>query len=495
MDSQERLRVAGRKAHLLLGSVPELAPPFVRLAPVRIPELRNVGLSRRALAVIDHPDFQRLRLIRQLGPTHLVYPGAVHTRFEHSLGVWEAVRSYLYTLLRDPGFMEAVGEEDVLTLLAAALLHDVGHYPLAHNLEALHHKGEETPRHEEMAGRILSGELTVDRSVPPIGEILEKEWKVDPERVSRLVGSPRDALTDRTDRILASILSSPIDADKMDYLERDSIHMGVPYGRNWDRERFLSSLVLSPEGDRIALSDKGRVSAEIFIFGRYTMFSEAYWHHTVRAASAMAERALADWRARTGIGFEDLVELLFRSSDDSLTAHVHDSSPRDSRARRLMAGLLGGRRRLYKRALTLSMIHLDPRRRASFEMIFSMTASQVTALEKRLLDRLASASRLDLKDGDVIVDTPPRGKDRLGMVPIVLGKGEDARVVPLDRVSMVVRGVAEDFAKVVKKIRFFIEPSVLGRLRSRFRPGTLEDLILEEALRAPDSLPLRWSVD
>jgi HD superfamily phosphohydrolase len=489
MDDDTRRTAAVRKAHLLAASVPELAPPFVRLPPVRLPELRNVALTRRVLSLVDHPDFQRLRLIRQLGPTHLVYPGAVHTRFEHSLGVYDAVRRYVNTLLQDPPFVEAVGEEDVLALLAAALLHDVGHYPLAHNLEALARKGEETPRHEDMAVRILRGDLTLDPGRPPLGEILRREWRLDPERVGALIGKPWEEQANSTDRILASILSSPIDADKMDYLERDSIHMGVPYGRNWDRERFLSSLLLSPERDRIAVSDKGRVSAEIFVFGRYTMFSEAYWHHTVRAASAMAERALSDWRARTGISMEELVRLLFQSSDDSLIAHVHSTAPAESRARRLMQGLLGGHRRLYKRAVTLSLVHLDPRRRAGFEMIYRMTSAEVTRLEGRVLRRLASASGTPLRDGDVIVDTPPVGKDRLGVIPVVLGKGEARKAVPLDQISMIVRGIAEDFAKVVKKIRVFLDPDALASLRAGMGAAALENAILEEVLRTPDSLP------
>ncbi len=489
MERDERNKIAGKKAHLLTESVRELAPPFVRLAPVRLPEMRNVALSRRALEVIDHPDFQRLRLIRQLGPTHLVYPGAVHTRFEHSLGVWDCVRRYLQNLLHDPAFLEAVGEEDILTLLAASLLHDIGHYPLAHNLEALHHKGEETPRHEDLARKIVIGELTSAPDKPPIAEILERRWKVDPARVCNLVSPPAGGLTDRTDRILASILSSPIDADKMDYLERDSIHMGVPYGRNWDRERFLASLVLSPEGDRIAVSDKGRVSAEIFIFCRYTMFSEAYWHHTVRSASAMAERALAAWRAESRIETDDLVDLLFGSSDESLVAHLHETAPETSRARLLLQGLLGGRRGLYKRVVTLSLVHTDPRRRAGFEMIYRMNAAEVTALENRLLDRLARLAGQRFPEGSVVVDTPPRGKDRLGRVPVVLGKGPSREVVPLDGVSRIVQGVAEDFAKVVKKIRVFVEPGALDTVRASVPFERLASAVLEETLRAPDSLP------
>ena len=131
--------IALTRALSLQGLIPELSPPFVRTSPVRIPELNNVALTRRTLRLIDHPDFQRLRRVKQLGPTHWVYPGAVHTRFEHSNGVFSCVRNYLLALLQDPLFAEKVAEKDLLTALAAGLLHDLGHYPFAHSLEALHH--------------------------------------------------------------------------------------------------------------------------------------------------------------------------------------------------------------------------------------------------------------------------------------------------------------------------------------------------------------------
>ena len=102
--------------------------------------------------------------------------------------------------------------------------------------------------------------------------------------------SPASRATPRP-RMLASMLSGPIDIDKMDYLARDSLHAGVPYGRNFDQQRLIGSLCLNAAGDGLAITDKGKTAAEMMVFARYVMFSEVYWHHGVRAATAMLQRA------------------------------------------------------------------------------------------------------------------------------------------------------------------------------------------------------------
>ena len=87
------------------------------------------------------------------------------------------------------------------------------------------------------------------------------------------------------------MLSGPIDIDKMDYLFRDSLHAGVPYGRHFDQPRLIGSLCLNASGDGLAISEKGKTAAELLVFARYVMFSEVYWHHGVRSATAMLQRA------------------------------------------------------------------------------------------------------------------------------------------------------------------------------------------------------------
>lgn len=433
---------------------------------VRIPELRNAPLTRRIVSIIDHPAFQRLRTVRQLGPIHLVYPGAVHTRFEHSLGVYDMARRYLLALLRHPD-ADSLTEADVLVCLLAGLLHDLGHYPFAHSLEALHHKGADTPRHEDLTGRILLGEIPALRGERPIGEIIRTDFGVDPMEVVELVTRKPRFHKRPERRLVASIISSGVDADKADYLERDSVHMGVSYGRNYDRARFLHSLCPNVDGDAIAVTDKGRVAAEIFIFGRYTMFSEAYWHHTVRSVSAMVERALADFAMREQPDVEDLTRVLLAQPDDVFLHWLVERSPADSMTARLLGAMTGGKRKFYKRLLALNRVFDDIRHHNAYERIYHLSRGELDALRGEIAEALASLCGHAVTVDDVIIDTPPRDKDKIETVQVVHDEGGRKTSMPLEDLSKVVQGIATDFIKVVKKIRIFVAPEVRDTIESK----------------------------
>lgn len=460
-------------------SLPELGAGFERVGSVRVPELRNVPVTGRVQAVIDHPAFQRLRRVRQLGPTHLVYPGAVHTRFEHSLGVYSCVRMYVLALLQNAQFAESVTEEDLLSVLAAGLLHDVGHYPFAHSLEALHLKGRDTPRHEDVGGRIIRGEIDALRGERTIGEILSQDWGVDPERVIGLCTGKLGEEPSAMDRILRSIISGTIDADKMDYLERDSHHMGVPYGRNYDRGRLLASVTLNEDEDGVAIISKGKVPAEMFVFGRYTMFSEAYWHHTVRAASAMVESALAAFHSRGALEPDKFLDVLLRYDDDRLLEWLRDRTPKGSATRYLTAGLTHNQRRLYKRVATFSRVYSEERKQKAYERIYHMEAPALYTLIDRLRARLSSLVERSLHPADIIIDTPPRDKDKLESIEVVYPGASGQQYYPLHELSRVVAGIQDDFIMVVKKIRVFVEPRLAAELADH---PDLDELLVDEIL-------------
>jgi HD superfamily phosphohydrolase len=121
-----------------------------------------------------------------------------------------------------------------------------------------------------------------------LGDVLRKEWKIEPYEVLDVLVARDNSPSNRLRR---SILSGPIDIDKMDYLVRDSQHCGVPYGKHVDRNRLMNSLIVNEAGDGLAITSKGRTAAEMMVFARYVMFSEVYWHHAVRAATTMFARA------------------------------------------------------------------------------------------------------------------------------------------------------------------------------------------------------------
>jgi len=368
----------------------------------------------------------------------------------------------------------------LLAILGAALCHDIGHYPFAHSLEALHRRGHDTPRHEDLAGRLLLGSL---------GRIFEKQWGVDRQRVISLITTKRHEQPNQMDRVLSSIISSAIDADKMDYLERDSVHMGVPYGRSFDSRRLIQSLTLNETEDAIAITAKGKISAESFVFSRYMMFSEAYWHHAVRSASAMIEAALMDYVSVRKPNDDDLIAMLLSVSDDELLRKLHDefktaSADEGAAARpctRLTSNMYPGtHRRLHKRIATYSRAYAEPEKQAAYERLYGMDGNAIDSAIDRIGEALSRLTGKTVLPGDVLIDTPPRDKDHPETVDVRFDGVRGQSTYRLHEHSRIVAGVHQDFVQVVKKIRVFVSEQLAHDVRRQ--QFAAEEAILDAVL-------------
>ena len=440
-------------------SVPELVALDSTASGVRIPPGDTAPLTPRVQALLDTAEMRRLSRVSQLGLVTLVYPGAVHSRFEHSLGVYRLALEFLQRLRAEPRFAEVVGDADAAAFIAAALVHDIGHWPYCHPIEDM--GLPEIPRHESLVGGILSH--------GGIAEVLESEWGVAPARIAELItGSARD----RAGRILHSLLSGPIDVDKMDYLARDSLHAGVPYGRNFDQPRLLANLCLDERGEGLAIADKGRTAAELMVFARYVMFSEVYWHHAVRAATAMLQRAI--WIVRPALAPETLVR-----TDDRQFVAWSTAAAAGTAAAPLVDGLFGSRRKLYKRVASFDALH-RPEVHAAFA---GRPYDQVVTACGRLAASLSSQTGQRIEPDSLLIDAPPAEREvefrlqvrerteRGGETPFCWRRLED--------VSPVVRSLAhEQFDDLVKQVRVFVAADVAEVVRSC---GSLQDLLLEAA--------------
>ncbi|MCW4019356.1 MAG: HD domain-containing protein [Candidatus Bathyarchaeota archaeon] len=315
--------------------VPELATYSKDV--VRVITGTNTVLTDRLKAIIEHPLVSRLKAVSQLGLVSLVYPTADHSRFDHSLGTFTYTASYVKSLFQDtqnPIFRNLVDETDIKAVLLASLLHDLGQYPLAHDLGEIH---ELIFKHTNLTESLLSDPSTdkYNRTLLDIIQGIDEHnaWAVDANCLRRILKlsttgksektyvpsySPaksddilqlsnrqsklfdeRDSGRDFKAEMLSAVIDGPIDADKADYIIRDSEQCRVPYGHQLDIERLLRVLTtVRLRGDErnnitIGVYEKGRASAESFAFARYLMHSSIYWHHTSRVIKTMVQYGVA----------------------------------------------------------------------------------------------------------------------------------------------------------------------------------------------------------
>ncbi len=441
----------------LNADLPELVSLDCGGEGIRIPPGDTVPLTPRVRALLDTPPLRRLAGISQLGLVSLVYPGAVHNRLEHSLGVYRLALEFLRRLGRDPRFCSVVTTADAGAFVAAALLHDVGHWAYCHPLEDM--GLPEIPKHESLIGGILG--------TGAIADVLRDQWAIEPARVAALVAGTAD---DPAARILRSLLSGPIDVDKMDYLARDSLHAGVPYGRHFDQDRLLSSLCLDEAGEGLAIGDKGRTAAELMVFARYVMFSEVYWHHAVRAATAMLQRAV--WLARSTLDPAAVVQC-----DDRGFVELLTTAATGSPAAPLVAGLFGSTRRLFKRAATYDARHSPDVHRSLAGRSYAEMARVSTRLAEAVSGRLGHS----IAPQTLIVDAPPAEREVEFRLQVRDRSAPQAAPAWrwLEDLSPVVRSLArEQFDSLVKRVRIFAPADDAKRLAGC---PDLDHLLLEAA--------------
>jgi len=262
--------------------------------PVRDPLWRNVLVPVEFGAILSSPEFVKLSRVLQLGPAHLVYPGATHTRRAHSIGVFEMAKRLLGALATrsDLRIIDSAGARG---FLVAALCHDLGHFPYAHSLKELPLR-----EHESLTADIVRGPLSqaiTDAGADPffVAAIVDQDLEAPDQSVVPMLN------------LFRSLLSGVLDPDKLDYLNRDAWACGVPYGLQ-DVDFTLQHVGLDDQG-RPGVSERGVMAIEAVLFSKYQMYRAVYWHKSVRAATAMIKKAVVEALEHGSIVPQDLYGL------------------------------------------------------------------------------------------------------------------------------------------------------------------------------------------
>ncbi|MEM2785137.1 MAG: HD domain-containing protein [Candidatus Nitrosotenuis sp.] len=312
--------------------------------------------------IIDSPIFQRLRRIRQLSGAHLTYPGAQHSRFEHSLGVMHIAGQAANTL-KEKGLLSS---EQIQDIRLAALLHDVGHGPFSHLFEeVLQIKKKIT--HEEIGKQIILHS--------EIGDILDKNG-VNKKHITKL------AFGDSKYRFVNEIISGSLSADMMDYLQRDGYFTGAEHAKI-DHQRIIRSLDVYKS--KLALDRSALYSFESMILSRYQMFKAVYFHKTVRSAEVMmleAIRLADDACGFTTLNLDDYVKM----TDEFVVSQILSLASHTAELRR---------------AKQFAQNYQDRRLlKCVFEKVMT---EKFGKLQDRLRDKIANRAKLDKVE--IFVDT------------------------------------------------------------------------------------------
>ena len=464
-------------------SVPEIATT-AQIQPafqaIRIPHRQHILYTKRISELITRPEFGVLRYTRQLGFTHLVYPGAQGTRFEHSLGVYNLACRLVIRMAGHSPFRRACGNpKEVLKFLLACLLHDIGHFPLAHQLEEFKGKENDFPNekiwaavkglvsgHRKNGRRIILGSLKpflldkfglTEKDLDDILTLMIDKEKIDEDEYEKLAPSVK---------FLNNLLCGPTDLDKFDYIERDAHHCGVPYGNFLDVERALETMrVLEHDNVPIIAFDRRGVGClEQLATARHQMFANVYWHRAVRSATVMFKHAFYLFAEL----FPDENKLhqifLTSGSDDAVlqtmlkeVAVLDRGNQKVNAVNRLLLSVCGTERVLYK-----VVVHATHSKKIDFGGDFYEGQRKVARHIYNLLRNggyLLPEVENNGGEHNVLIDCRQDSSPPYENVKIIDEHGMPANLVDA---APSIRGAREDFVNQACKIRVFVNPLMLS---------------------------------
>ena len=321
------------------------------------------------LKIIDTPIFQRLRRIRQLSGAHLIYPGAQHTRFEHSLGVMH-IASMAGHALYEKGLISV---DDVQNLRFAGLLHDIGHGPFSHIFEELLQKKKHS--HEDIGKEIILK--------TKIGDLISKNG-YDKRFISKV------AFGDSKLQFLNEIISGALSADIMDYLLRDGYFTGAEHAKI-DHNRLTHSLDVYK--NKLALDKSALVNFETMMTSRYQMFKAVYFHKTVRAGEVMLLESM------------DLAEEELNLTSMNLDDYL----------------------KLSDEVILSKLLNL-PEHNSKLKTVFELTLTKSTITKKHMRDireELSKSSKVDINE--IFVDS-----SNTSSIPLSPSKKESKSIILLE---------------------------------------------------------------
>lgn len=473
--------------HRERGGVPELEPSSV-IARKRMMPIEALTLTKRVDGLVRHPAITRLQGVPQLTVVRSASPGGTHTRYEHALGVMENVRRMLSSLIDEPTFLGVLGRNSIETGLVAGLLYNASRFPFSN---VIHELNKRLPPGENkifsLFGRAsLFNDIFGIKFISHRGLTLEMQIRrdfpaIDLDKLMRILTASSTAeLTDPDETILYALLNSSLDARVIDFVRRDSLHLGLSSGNFFELDDLLPHLIISPgvsgnDVGRVSLKTSGIPVAEQIILMRYWLFQRVYWNQPNRAYIAAIRRAFLDMMEFDDFESELRTRALLADEREMLRFLYEFSKQKNqSSTTQLLDFVVNHEKILYRgvydRNLRLCDINPIKQDRQTIETIISKTMSYQTmrTFENKLAAAISAKLSISETGGAplVLLDVPfEPGNIKLGTdIFVQINSSPNPLAInleTLERVSPVIEGVNKNFINDLQRLRIFVRPDVM----------------------------------
>lgn len=438
-----------------VANIPELSASIAGKSRKLMP-VEALAASRRVQHVIRHPALTRLGLVPQITAAEKIFPGAVHTRYEHSLGVMETVRRYLIALLNQDEFLEHLNVPKIETALVSGLLYNVTRFPLSNIVHEI--KSKDSAAFSDFSRTSLLPEISRIKNTKGVSlkNLIERYFpSIRFDDVSRILTGDRPAFSDE-DHFIYSLLNSSLDARVVDFVRRDSHHLGIVKGDSFDLDELLPHLTVHQH--KLALRSTGVSVAEQIISLRYWLFQRVYWSRPNRVFCTMLKEVLLTLSSNVSF-VKSLRAKILNCEQRELIKFLRRQAQinNETAAQNICELLLNPDQELYRIAFDVSTAE-DSTIKSAWERLSKMRAKEFrdsTYELSKILSRTISNVPADICL--VLMDIPHEpGANKLGEDIVVIRP--DKNPVGLDQFSGIVGGVNISFKNHLQRLRVMIHP-------------------------------------
>jgi len=423
--------------------------------------------TKRVSKLIKHPSIMRLARVNQLTTAYQLFPGANHSRYEHSLGVMETIRRYVLALLDQEEFLEHLSAEKIETALLCGLLWNITRFPFSNVIHEIKHTNSELLH--KFSKQSLLDEIfkQVDNKNRTLNEYIGHLFpKVSINNIYRILLAKRDEF-DNEDKMIFSLLNSSLDARVLDFVRRDSLHLGITSGNPVDLGDLLPHLCIKDH--KLALKMTGVTVAEQIISLRYWLFNRIYWCRPNRSFVTMIRYMLVELLQDKEFAGK-LEKRVLKYTDRRLLSFIFHDAKRVGNLKVLNVAnmLVQEQQELYWLVFDVSILE-EPMLKPVWKKLDLLSQHEIRDIEGNLKKIIISNTDEDISSDIkiVLLDLPREpGNNKLGD-DIVVSQNNGTEPRGLSEVSGIVKGVNESFENHLRRLRIFVHPTYLPRDKSK----------------------------